>query len=103
MPSTIRGDSGFDTDLPFVTEQGSNDKGHYRKWSNGFIEQWITGAASTGGSVNEYPVPFVTGDVSCVLTSRSAAAFSVVASTGTPGLTSVTVYAGGRKPSHGLY
>ena len=27
--------------MKYVIESGSNDNGWYRKWSDGFIEQWV--------------------------------------------------------------
>lgn len=73
MSSTIRGNSGFDTALPFVTEQGSDTNGYYRKWSNGFIEQWGSVAAGVSGQDSvTFPVPFTSADYAATVTFSTA-------------------------------
>ena len=73
MASVIRGSDDFDTTLPFVTEQGSNASGHYRKWSNGFIEQWGNVATFIAGAEGvTLPVPFETVFISVVVNFTSA-------------------------------
>jgi hypothetical protein len=50
----------FNTAMPVISGQGSNANGRYRKWSNGRIEQWGSGATIAGVGAITFPLAFGT-------------------------------------------
>lgn len=38
----------------YIVEEGENENGHYRKWSTGLLEQWVSDKLATAGINNKY-------------------------------------------------
>lgn len=38
----------------YIVEEGENENGHYRKWSTGLLEQWVSDKLITAGINNKY-------------------------------------------------
>ena len=38
----------------YIVEEGENDNGHYRKWSSGLLEQWVSDKLVTAKINNKY-------------------------------------------------
>lgn len=43
-----------------VDSSGTNANGHYRVWSDGFIEQWFKALHNSSGIIHTFPVAFAT-------------------------------------------
>ncbi|AUR96755.1 hypothetical protein NVP1232O_21 [Vibrio phage 1.232.O._10N.261.51.E11] len=74
MVSRVRGDDDFDTNLPFVTERGSNAQGTYTKWSDGFVVQVLNFTQHAATNTNSQAV---TANYAVPLSSVTNAYFSI--------------------------
>lgn len=94
MPSVLRGDDDFDTDLPFVIEQSFAGDEWYRKWSDGFIEQGgVVNMIASSSIVVNLPNAYTTEHISNIALLRTGAADSTILSTNSGSLTQFTIFA----------
>ena len=83
--------------MKYVTEVGENDNGCYRKWSDGFIEQYgsfsFTIKTTDTKFSHTYPIPFTDGNYSLQISIKGGWSTSRTFGTEGQGLTKFDGYA----------